>query len=75
MQLGLPVCAIYIEALQAAYCLMAVLMRIFLEDFYRSFDECSKTVVYCKASLITAKPSKVRRDSKEKPVKAAQKSE
>jgi hypothetical protein len=46
-----------------------------MEDFYRSFDECSKTVVYCKASLITAKPSKARRNSKEMPVKAAQKSE
>jgi hypothetical protein len=54
---------------------MAVPMRPVSEDFYRGFDECSKTVVYCKASLITAKPFKVRRDSKEMPVKAVQKSE
>jgi len=44
-----------------------------LEDFWRSFDERSKTVVYCKASLITTKPSKVRCSGEEMPVKAVQK--
>ena len=63
------------DALQTAHPLTAVPLRTAREDFYRRFDEGAKTVVYCKASLITAKPFKVWRGNEEMPVKAVQESE
>jgi hypothetical protein len=61
--------------MKAVHPLTAVTVHTASEDFYRGFDESSKTVVYCKASLITAKPSKARYGNEGMPVKAIQKSE